>query len=114
MKFCNSNENKKQLCLIYNKISKELFEAGTIQLKVDILDDDLILFRSKHRRAIRSKVLASEAPALQIEIDTTMSKIFKRRIKVALENEMSLPIETVLRDYDPETHWTITNIIIRK
>lgn len=83
---------------------------GAVLLRVELLED-LIIFRSKHRRSPRSRILEQEVPSLQQEVDAQMSRIFKKRLRERLEIELGLSVETVLRDYDPSTPWTITNVI---
>ncbi|RYM04778.1 DUF2294 family protein [Sporolactobacillus sp. THM7-7] len=107
----DSNDFKKNLYQIYNQVAKELFGTGAVLLKIDLFDD-LIVFRSKHRRSPRSRILEQEVPTLQQEVDSQMSRIFKKRLREQLEIELGLSVETVLRDYDPTTPWTITNVII--
>ncbi|MCI1857510.1 MAG: Na-translocating system protein MpsC family protein [Sporolactobacillus sp.] len=96
---------------IYNQIGKELFGSGAVKLKIEILDD-LIFFKAKHRRSPRSRILEQEVPSLQQEVDYQMSRIFKKRLRERLEIELGLSVEAVLRDYDPATPWTITNVVI--
>jgi hypothetical protein len=107
----DSSDLKKNLSRIYNQISKELFGMGAVLLRIEVLED-LIIFRSKHRRSPRSRILEQEVPSLQQEVDAQMSRIFKKRLRERLEIELGLSVETVLRDYDPSTPWTITNVII--
>ncbi|OMF20530.1 DUF2294 domain-containing protein [Paenibacillus sp. FSL H7-0331] len=109
----DTNEGKKQLCHIYNDISKELFGFGTTLLKVTF-DNQLITFVARHRRSPRSAALEGEAPNLKYEVDFYMSSIYKKKLKERLEEELKLDMEAVLRDYDPHTQWAITNIIVRQ
>jgi hypothetical protein len=109
----DSNEGKKKLYHIYNDISKELFGFGTTLLKVTF-DNNMITFLARHRRSPRSVALEGEAPNLKYEVDFYMSSIYKKKIKERFEEELGLDMETVLRDYDPQTQWAITNIIIRE
>ncbi|MCS7459078.1 DUF2294 domain-containing protein [Paenibacillus doosanensis] len=113
MPLTDSNEIKKQLCHIYNEVSKELFGFGTTLLKASI-DHNIITYQARHRRSPRSTALEGEAPTLKYEVDFYMSSIYKKRIREKLEQEMGLAIEAVLRDYDPPTQWAITNVILRE
>ncbi|MBP1904403.1 DUF2294 domain-containing protein [Paenibacillus turicensis] len=113
MTLSDSNADKKQICSIYNEISKELFGFGTTLLKAGIdLDQRIITIYAKHRRSPRSTVLEGEAPILKHEVDFHMSAIYKKRLRERFEAEMELNIEAVLRDYDPATQWAITNVIL--
>ncbi|MFC5447029.1 DUF2294 domain-containing protein [Paenibacillus aestuarii] len=108
----DSVEYKKKLCHLYNEISKELFGFGTTYLRA-ALEDNIITLYAKHRKSPRSTALEGEAPTLKYEVDFTMSSIYKRRIRERLEQEFGLNIDAVLRDYDPNTQWSITNIILK-
>ncbi|WP_284639522.1 DUF2294 domain-containing protein [Paenibacillus silviterrae] len=109
----DTNEYKKKLCHLYNEISKELFGFGTTSLKAS-LEDNIITLYAKHRKSPRSTALEGEAPSLKHEVDFYMSSIYKKRIREKLEQEFGLTIEAVLRDYDPHTQWSITNIIVKE
>ncbi|WP_185907925.1 DUF2294 domain-containing protein [Psychrobacillus soli] len=105
------NETKKKLSHLYNDLSKELFGFGTSLLKVTI-ENNVITFQAKHRRAPRSAALEGEAPSLKQEVDFHMSLLFKKKLKQKLEKEMNWKIEAVLRDYDSTTQLAFTNIVI--
>ncbi|TCP29955.1 uncharacterized protein DUF2294 [Scopulibacillus darangshiensis] len=109
----NSNENKKQLYRIYNEVSKELLGVGTISLKVDI-ENDLITFRAKHRRAHRSTSLEKEVPDLKQKLDVQLSMMFKTRVKEKLEGELGLEVAAILRDYDSQTQLAFTNAVLSR
>ncbi|TQR34985.1 DUF2294 domain-containing protein [Brevibacillus brevis] len=111
MTLVDSNETRKKLSAIYNEIAKELFGFGTTLLRVT-LENQMITFQAKHRRSPRSQALEGEAPALKLEVDFRMSLLYKKRLRERLEEEMGLPLEAVLRDYDAPTQWAITNVIL--
>ncbi|NTU21473.1 DUF2294 domain-containing protein [Brevibacillus sp. HB1.2] len=111
MTLVDSNETRKKLSAIYNEIAKELFGFGTTLLRVTI-ENQMITFQAKHRRSPRSQALEGEAPALKLEVDFRMSLLYKKRLRERLEEEMGLPLEAVLRDYDAPTQWAITNVIL--
>ncbi len=107
------NETKKKISHIYNDVSKELFGFGTSLLKVT-MENNVITFQAKHRRAPRSTALEGEVPSLKLEVDFHMSLLFKKKLKQKLEEEMSWQIEAVLRDYDSPTQLAFTNIVIKE
>jgi hypothetical protein len=112
MPLTDSNENRKQLCQLYNEISKELFGFGTTLLRASI-DQNIITIQAKHRRSPRSAALEEEARSLKHEVDFYMSSIYKRKLREKLEQAMGLSIDAVLRDYDPPTQWAMTNVILK-
>ncbi|ARK32237.1 hypothetical protein BkAM31D_21590 [Halalkalibacter krulwichiae] len=107
----DTSQNKKVLAHIYNEVSKELFGSGTTLLKVSI-DQNIITFQAKHRRSPRSAALEGEDPGLKLEVDFKLSLLYKRKLKEKLEQELNLPIEAVLRDYDGATQRAFTNIVL--
>lgn len=111
MTLVDSNETRKKLSAIYNEIAKELFGFGTTLLRVTI-ENQMITFQAKHRRSPRSQALEGEAPALKLEVDFRMSLLYKKKLRERLEEEIGLPLEAVLRDYDAPTQWAITNVIL--
>lgn len=105
------NETKKKLSHLYNDVSKELFGFGTSLLKVTI-ENNLITFQAKHRRASRSAALEGEAPSLKMEVDFQMSLLYKKKLKQKIEEEMDWKVAAVLRDYDSPTQLAFTNIVL--
>ncbi|KAB7668347.1 DUF2294 domain-containing protein [Bacillus sp. B1-b2] len=104
---------KRFLSQIYNKISKELFGAGTTLLKVTI-DQNVITLQAKHPRASRSAALEGEIPSLKKEVDFHLSLLFKKKLKEQLEANTKWNIEAILRDYDSFTQLAFTNIVLQK
>ncbi|WP_420854654.1 DUF2294 domain-containing protein [Salipaludibacillus agaradhaerens] len=104
-------EQKKTLAHIYNSVAKELFGTGTTFLKVSI-HDNVITFHAKHHRSPRSAALEGEDPNLKMEVDFRMSQLYKKKLKEKIEQELHLPLEAVLRDYDGATQLAFTNIVL--
>ncbi|WP_299093603.1 DUF2294 domain-containing protein [uncultured Metabacillus sp.] len=109
----DSNETKKFLSHLYNEVSKELFGFGTTLLKIKV-EDNVITFQAKHRRAPRSAALEGEAPNLKLEVDFHMSLLYKKKLKQKLEEQTDWKIEAVLRDYDSATQFAFTNIVLEE
>lgn len=107
----DSNQTKRLLSQIYNKVSKELFGAGTTLLKVTI-DQNVITLQAKHPRASRSTALEGEVPNLKQEVDFHLSLLFKKKLKQQLEEQTNWKIEAILRDYDSFTQFAFTNIVL--
>ncbi|PKG21817.1 DUF2294 domain-containing protein [Niallia nealsonii] len=109
----DSNETKRFLSQIYNKISKELFGAGTTLLKVS-MEQNIITLQAKHPRASRSAALEGEVPSLKQEVDFHLSLLFKKKLKEELKEQTNWNIEAILRDYDSYTQVAFTNIVLYK
>ena len=104
---------KRFLSQVYNKISKDLFGAGTTLLKVTI-DQNVITLQAKHPRAPRSAALEGEVPSLKQEVDFHLSLLFKKKLKEQLEETTNWNIKAILRDYDSFTQLAFTNIVLTK
>lgn len=106
----DSNETKKLLAQLYNDVSKELFGVGTTLLKVTIINQ-MITIQAKHKRATRSMALEGEIPSLKLEVDFHLSLLYKRKLAERLQIHFTDGIDVVLRDYDAQTQWAVTNIL---
>ncbi|WP_099300691.1 DUF2294 domain-containing protein [Bacillus sp. Marseille-P3800] len=105
------NETKKLLAQLYNDVSKELFGVGTTLLKTTIASN-MITIQAKHKRAARSMALEGEIPSLKLEVDFHLSLLYKRKLAERLEMHFPDLIEVVLRDYDAQTQWAVTTILL--
>ncbi|MRN56417.1 DUF2294 family protein [Paenibacillus sp. LC-T2] len=107
----SSNEIKKKLSRCYNEVHKELYGVGVTQLKIDAVNETMIMFLVKHQRVTALRALEEHYPELKQSVDAALHQEFKRRIQKKLSEEMNLPVTGVLRDYDPQTAWACTLVI---
>lgn len=107
----SSNEHKKKLSRCYNEVHKELYGVGVTQLKIEAVNETMIMFLVKHQRVAALRALEDHYPELKQSVDAALHQEFKRRIQKKLIAELGLPAAGVLRDYDPQTAWACTVII---
>jgi hypothetical protein len=107
----SSNDFKKRLARCYNEIHKELYGVGVTQLRIDAVNETMIIFMVKHQRVSILRAIEEHYPELKQSVDAALHQEFKRRIQKKLSEEMNLPVTGVLRDYDPHTAWACTVII---
>lgn len=106
-----SNEVKKRLARCYNDIHKELYGVGVTQLKIEAVNETMMMFLVKHQRVSALKALEENYPELKQSVDAALHQEFKRKIEWKLAQEMQLNVSGVLRDYDPRSGWACTVII---
>lgn len=107
----SSNEFKKKLSRCYNEVHKELYGVGVTQLKIEAVNDTMIMFLVKHQRVTALRALEEHYPELKQSVDAALHQEFKRRIQKKLSEEMNLSVTGVLRDYEPQTAWACTVVI---
>lgn len=104
---------KQDILRIYNEINKRLFNAGVKQQKVDFVGNKIIIL-SINSRAPVLKVLDTHDAAAGRGINLVLYEVFKAEIKQAFMDEFQLNIKAVLKDYDVETEYSGTIIILEK
>ncbi|WP_187355153.1 Na-translocating system protein MpsC family protein [Paenibacillus tengchongensis] len=104
---------KQDILRIYNEINKKLFNAGVRQQKVDFVGNKIIILSINSRVPVL-KVLDTHAAAASREINLVLHEVFKSEIKQAFMDEFQVNIRAVLKDYDVETEYSGTIIILEK
>lgn len=107
----SSNEMKKKLSRCYNEIHKDLYGVGVTQMKIEAVDDMMIMFLVKHQRVVALKALEAHYPELKQSVDSALHQEFKLRFQNKLSDEMELSVKGMLRDYDPASEWACTLVI---
>ncbi|MEK5024112.1 Na-translocating system protein MpsC family protein [Paenibacillus sp. FSL M7-1046] len=104
---------KQDILRIYNEINKRMFNAGVKQQKVDFVGNKIIILSINSRVPVL-KVLDTHDASASREINLVLHEVFKRQIKQAFMDEFQLNIKAVLKDYDVETEYSGTIIILEK
>lgn len=107
----SEGEAKQEILRIYNAINKRMFNAGVKQQKVDFVDNK-ILIMSLNSRVPVLKLLDGDHPVATRQIDHLLSLEFKKQIKQALEQRFQLNIVAILKDYDSETEFSGTIVVL--
>ena len=107
------NKVKRQITKIYNNINQELFSAGVQSLHVTIVANKIIIL-AEHHRIPSLKVLDESYRDKTKEIDVLLGEIFKKRLKVELQQQMSLDIQLIFRDYDHLNEMVATLIVLKE
>lgn len=104
---------KQDILRIYNEINKRMFNAGVKQKKVDFVGNKIIILSINSRVPVL-KVLDTYDASASREINLVLHEVFKSEIKQAFMDEFQLNIKAVLKDYDVETEYSGTIIILEK
>lgn len=104
---------KQDILRIYNEINKKLFNTGVRQQKVDFVGNKIIILSINSRVPVL-KVLDAHNASASREINLVLHEVFKREIRQAFMDEFQLNIKAVLKDYDVETEYSGTIIILEK
>lgn len=109
----SEGEVKQEILRIYNAINKRIFNVGVKQQKVDFVDNK-ILIMSLNSRVPILKLLDGDHPFATRQIDHLLFQEFKRQIKQALEERFQLNILAILKDYDAETEFSGTIVVLER
>lgn len=104
---------KQEILRIYNAINQKIFSAGVKQQRVDFLDNK-ILIMSRNSRVPILKLLDGDHPNATRRIDQLLFQVFKREIRQALEQRFHLNIVAILKDYDAETEFSGTVVVLER
>ncbi|SDG01298.1 Uncharacterized protein YbcI [Fontibacillus panacisegetis] len=107
----NAGELKQEILRIYNAINKQIFNVGVKQQKVDFVGNK-ILIMSLNGRVPVLKLLDEDYPSSTRQLDYLLFQIFKRELKAEFERKFQLNIVAVLKDYDAETEFSGTIVVL--
>lgn len=106
-----AGEWKQDILRIYNAINKQIFNVGVKQQKVDFVGNKIVIISLNGRVPIL-KLLDEDYPQSTRQLDYLLFQVFKREIKAALERQFQLNIVAVLKDYDAETEFSGTIVVL--
>jgi len=104
---------KQEIIKIYNSINQEIFGVGIKSQKIDISGDKVFIFAT-HKRIPALKVLDESNRSLTASVDTLLMEANKRMLKEQIESVLGLEVRLVLKDYDPQTEFSGTVILLKE
>mgnify|MGYP003802729587 CR=1 FL=1 len=107
------NKFKRQLTIIYNNINQELFSAGVQSLHITVMGNKVIIL-AEHHRIPSLKALDECYREKTKEIDVLLGEIFKERLKVELQQQLSVDAQHIFRDYDHLDEMVATLIVLKE
>ncbi|MBX4150059.1 DUF2294 domain-containing protein [Paenibacillus sp. FSL W7-1279] len=108
-----AGELKQDLLRVYNAINKKIFNVGVKQQKVDFVGNKIIIV-SRNSRVPVLKLLDENYPLSTRQLDHLLFQVFKQEIKASLEQQFQFKIISILKDYDAETEFSGTIVILEK
>lgn len=102
---------KQQVLRIYNQVNQEMYEIGVKRLRVDIIGSKIIIL-ADHGRIRGLKSLDEKNRFVSRMADIALLDENKERLKQHLEQELSLKVKCVLKDYDPYQELAATVIVL--
>lgn len=106
-----SGQLKQNILRIYNAINMQIFQVGVQRQSVDFVGNKIVIV-SVNSRVPTLKLLEAEHPDIVKQMDFLLSEQFKKRIQAALETQLGFHILAVFKDYDAESEYSGTVILL--
>jgi uncharacterized protein YbcI len=104
-------ELKQHILRIYNATNQQVWGAGVRQQRVDLLHEQIVIV-AVHQRVPALAALDQHRRDLTRQVDTALVDHYKSVFQAALESELGLRVATVLKDYDPQTQFSGTVVVL--
>ncbi|MBW7455270.1 Na-translocating system protein MpsC family protein [Paenibacillus sepulcri] len=102
---------KQSILKLYNEINMGMFNAGVSRQKVDFVGNKILILSINHRVPVL-KLLDGKDIASTRRLDMLLSEHFKAEIKREFEQAFQFNIVAILKDYDIETEYSGTIVIL--
>jgi hypothetical protein len=104
-------ELKQRILRIYNATNRQVWGAGVRQQRVDLLPEQIVIV-AVHQRVPALAALDHHRRDLTRQVDTALVDHYKSVFQAALERELGLRVAAVLKDYDPQTQFSGTVVVL--
>ncbi|MDF2650913.1 MAG: hypothetical protein K0Q73_6718 [Paenibacillus sp.] len=102
---------KQEIIKIYNSINQDIFGIGIKSQKIEFSGDKVFIFAT-HKRIPALKILDESNRSLTASVDSLLMEANKKMLKEQLKSILGLEVRLVLKDYDPETEFSGTVIVL--
>lgn len=102
---------KQELMKEYNDINKSIFSMGVKEFSVDYTGNKIILM-SKSGRPPLLRELDINYPLDSMHVNELLITVFKKKIKERFKEKFHLNIVAIFKDYDVETEYSVTVIVL--
>ncbi|WP_256252727.1 Na-translocating system protein MpsC family protein [Paenibacillus sp. UNC496MF] len=102
---------KQNMLKLYNEINMQMFNAGVNRQKVDFVGNKIVIVSINHRVPVL-KLLDGKDRATTRGLDFLLVEHFKAELKKAFAQAFQLNIVAILKDYDIETEYSGTIVIL--
>lgn len=107
----NTNQFKQKLISDYNEINMQLFDVGTKEVRVNIIDNK-ILIMAVHRRVKAIRSIDKKNRLFTRQMDVLLIDEFKKKLCDKIKTKYGFQVVSILKDYDPLTEWSATVIVL--
>jgi hypothetical protein len=104
---------KQEILKAYNEINIKIYTVGVTRQKVDFVGNKILIVNLNNRVPIL-KVLDDFDRTSTRNISSILSERFKAAIKETFEREFQMNIISILKDYDVETEYSGTIVILER
>jgi hypothetical protein len=104
---------KQEILKAYNEINIKIYTVGVTRQKVDFVGNKILIVNLNNRVPIL-KVLDDFDRTSTRNISSILSEHFKAAIKETFEREFQMNIISILKDYDVETEYSGTIVILER
>lgn len=110
-KFDSLGNLKQALTKDYNRVNTKIFATGVVSLKIDIVQDK-ILMQATHKRIAALRYLNQESSSISDLADYYLLESFKRELRKLLLDEYGWNIVSIFKDYDAQSELALTVILL--
>ncbi|HJH23924.1 MAG TPA: Na-translocating system protein MpsC family protein [Paenalcaligenes hominis] len=103
---------KQALTRDYNRVNMAIFSGGVISLKIDIVQDKILIL-ANHKRVAALDYLSKENAIVSDLADNYLVKSFKKEFIKLLENDYGFDILSLFKDYDTRSELSLTVIYLK-
>lgn len=107
----NIGELKQELIKDYNHINFRVFDIGVKHQKVDMAGNKIFIL-AMHKRIPSLKYVDEVNRFVSRLTDTVLVDGFKEEFRSILEDKYGMRVEVILKDYDPETEYSGTMVML--
>ncbi|MBM7573402.1 Na-translocating system protein MpsC family protein [Aquibacillus albus] len=104
---------KQEIIRVYNSINQEVFSIGISSHRIEILGDKVLIFVN-HKRIPALKSLDTSKRELTRLVDRSLMEVTIDKLADELFKLIGIPIETILKDYDPYSQKAVTVIYFKE
>lgn len=102
---------KQDILKLYNEINMEMFNAGVNRTRVDFVGNKILILSVNHRVPVLRLLDGSDRAATS-RLDRLLGEHFKVEFKKHCESRFQFHIVSILKDYDHETEYSGTIVIL--
>jgi hypothetical protein len=104
---------KQEIMRINNNVNISIFGTGLRKQRV-MVSDDKIIITADHKRVPALAALDKIERSTTRYTDVAILDEFKRRLRMALTEQLKMPVLSVMKDYDPERELAVTVIVVEE